>query len=865
MLSRSAPKNTRTNKEAAPASGWSERLPVPCKLFFWAAVPLAVQIGLALGLGPTARGALLSGGLQALVSAVSAVLCWRASRRASGVSRLFWQLVGLAIASQAAGDVWWDYQEGSRHVWPMAMTIGQYLPFIRTLFLTLVLFLDLEENSSSPDLGTVVDLVQVAIVFFLVYLLIGYIPQHSTENPANLIRVLWAVMPPRAVLIALAVVQTYRARQRSVRSLYRGLTAYLLWFLLGEGTAAYFVLTRKISSGSWFDLAWTIPALAVGLWAACFEREDPDAANAAVWPKTLSNRLLTNATFALAPLIVLLQVAQLQEQFHLLRYALLAASILCFAARLGLSEYRQLRSLESLRLHKLSMESAQEDLLVQKAYLEQLIESAPEAIAIVDSNVLVQRINREFSRLFGHAPEETYGKPLDALIIPAGKEAESVSLNQEAGRGKVASMDTVRKTKDGALVDVSVLVSPVILRENRRAMFCIYRDISEKKRVELQLLQSQKLEAVGRLAGGVAHDFNNLLTVINGYGDLLLRRLTPLDPIRHQVEQVRRAGEKAAQLTQQLLAFSRKQIIQPKPVDLNILVRDCWEMLSRLIGEDIKLNVALASSLGQIMADPGQIHQVLMNLLVNARDAMPDGGRVTIETANVEIKGTERREVPAGSYVLLAVTDSGVGMDDETRQHIFEPFYTTKPLGEGTGLGLSMVYGIVKQGGGWIWVYSEPGQGTTFRIYWPRTDATAALNNVSQHVPAELNGNETLLLLEDERDVRELATELLTSRGYSILKAANGDDALQISSSYPQTIHVLVTDVVLPGLNGRQVAERLKAQRPELKVLYTSGYTQAAIAHRGVLEPGVAFIPKPYTPDDLAAKVREVLAADDRP
>ncbi|HTR38577.1 MAG TPA: ATP-binding protein [Bryobacteraceae bacterium] len=845
------------------ADGWRAPLPIPCKLLVWGAIPVAVQIGLAIGFGPTAHGALLSEALQAVVSALSAALCWRAAGRASGVSRLFWQLVGLAIASQAAGDLWWGYLEGWRHEWPMAMTMGQYLPFVRTLFLTLALFLDLEENSSSPDFGTAVDLVQVAIVFFLVYLLIGYIPQHSPDHPATLLGVLWAVLPPRVVLIALAVVQTYRARQPRVRALYRGLTVYLLWFLIGEGSAAYYLLTRRISSGSFFDLAWIVPAVAIGLWAGCFQRGGADAASAEVGPKTLSNRLLTNATFALAPLIVLLQVAQLHEEFRLLRYALLAASILCFAARLGLSEYRQFRSLESLRQHKLSIESAKEDLLVQKAFLEQLIESAPEAIAIVDPNMVVQRINREFTRLFGYAPEEIYGKPLDAFIVPEGKETESVALNQEAGRGKVASIDTNRKSKDGCLVDVSVLVSPVILREDRRAMFCIYRDISEKKRVEIQLLQSQKLEAVGRLAGGVAHDFNNLLTVINGYGDLLLRRLTSGDPIRHQVEQVRRAGEKAAQLTQQLLAFSRKQIIQPKPVDLNSLVRDCWEMLSRLIGEDIKLNVALAPSLGQIMADSGQIHQVLMNLLVNARDAMPDGGRVTIETANVEIKGTERREVPAGSYVLLAVTDSGVGMDDEMRQHIFEPFYTTKPLGEGTGLGLSMVYGIVKQGGGWIWVYSEPGQGTTFRIYWPRTDATAAPGDISQHAPAELNGNETLLLLEDEEDVRELATELLGSLGYSILKAANGDDALQISTSYPEEIHVLVTDVVLPGMNGRQVAERLKAQRPQLKVLYTSGYTQAAIAHRGVLEQGVAFIPKPYTPDDLAAKVREVLAADD--
>jgi len=571
-------------------------------------------------------------------------------------------------------------------------------------------------------------------------------------------------------------------------------------------------------------------------------------------------RLLCNAALALAPLILLLQLLWIPPRFHWLAYVLVGMSIVCFAARHGLMEYRHFHSHESLERYRLGIESAKQDLYVQKAFLEQLFESAPEAIAIVDDGMIVQRINREFTRLFGFTPEEACGKSLDALIVPSGKEAEGLSLNQEADQGKVASLETTRRSKAGATIDISVLVSPVSLGGDRRAMFCIYRDIRERKRVENQLRQSQKMEAVGRLAGGVAHDFNNLLTVINGYGDLLLRRLLPADPSRPQVEQIRRAGQRAAQLTQQLLAFSRRQIIQPRSVNLNNLVSETWDMLSRLIGEDIKLSTALSASPAGIMADPGQIQQVLMNLLVNARDAMPDGGIVTIETANVEIHASGRPELPPGSYVLLAVSDSGVGMDEETRQHIFEPFYTTKPLGEGTGLGLSTVYGIVKQGGGWIYVYSEPGQGTTFRIYWPPTEAAANSGNVPQQGPAELNGTETLLLLEDEKDVRELATSLLSSRGYNVLEAATGDSALQISRDYPDRIHALVTDVVLPGMNGRQVAERLQSERPELRVLYTSGYTQAAIAHRGVLEEGVAFIPKPYTPDDLAAKVREVLA-----
>lgn len=851
-----------TKAPGTRGTGSALRLRIPLKLIAWCAIPIALEAGCVLRFGAAPAGTLLSAVLQALVSALAAAMCWSAARRASGVSRLFWQLVGLAVVSQAAGDLWWAYFEGWRRVWPLALTVGHSLPFFRMLFLTVVLFLDLEEDSARLDLGTLIDVVQMAIVFFLVYLLMGYIPQHSADRPVPLLGVLWAVLLPQAALIALAIVQTSRARQPRVRALYQGLTVYLVWFLLCEGAAAYCVPGWRVSLGSWLDFAGILATIGIGLWAACFrpagraEPEDPD------WPRTMANRLLTNATFALAPFIVLLQIAQFREEFHVLRYVLLGASILGFAARLGLSEYRQFRSLEALRQHKLSIDSTKKDLWVQKAFLEQLIESAPEAIAIVDPNMVVQRINREFTRLFGYAPEEALGKALDALIVPTGKEAEGLSLNQEAYQGKVASTDTIRKTKDGITVDVSVLVSPVTLQEDRHALFVVYRDIGERKRVENQLRQSQKMEAVGRLAGGVAHDFNNLLTVINGYGDMLLRRLPSGDPIRSQVEQIRKAGQRAAQLTQQLLAFSRKQLIQPKALDLNSLVADCGEMLSRLIGEDIELNIVLTPSLGHIMADPGQIHQVLMNLLVNARDAMPDGGRVTIETANVELQGTERPEVPAGSYVVLAVTDSGVGMDDETRQQIFEPFFTTKPVGEGTGLGLSMVYGIVKQAGGWIWVYSEPGEGTTFRIYWPRTDAPVLASNFVPGIPTEFSGSETLLVLEDQEDVRRLATALLSSRGYSILEAASGQDALEIAQHYPEPIHMLVTDVVLRGMNGREVANRLKAQRPELKVLYTSGYTQAAIAHRGVLERGVAFIPKPYTPDDLAAKVREVLATD---
>jgi PAS domain S-box-containing protein len=835
---------------------------MPRRLITLAAVIVGLHLIEVMTLGINPPGPLLAELLESFAAAVAVWMCFGAYRRARGVSRPFWLLVGLAVGSQVVTDLTWAYLEGWHHTLPTTLTVVQLLPSIRALLLVLVLFLDPADDSPRLGLGSLVDLVQIVIVFFFLYLLVEYVPG---EFSATIQREVQIAVLQRMVLIVLAVVQFAQVRKLPVRPLYGGFLLYLTWYLLGEGPAIYLTATRNIPSGTLLDLAYTLPLLGVGLWAASWTQAEARPESAAR-PKTIGQLMLANATFALAPLIVLLQVTQLGPEFQMLRYSLLGVSILCFATRLGLSEYRQSQHLESLRRHKLTLESAREDLSVQKAFLEQLIESAPEAIAIVGPDMVVQRINREFTRLFGYLPGEACGRDLDTLIVPADKKDEGMRVNRDVDLGQTASLETVRQSKDGTQIEVSILTTPVKLTAGRTAMFWIYRDIRERKRVENQLRQAQKMEAVGRLAGGVAHDFNNLLTVINGYGDLLLHSLQKSDPVRSKVEQMRRAGERAAELTQQLLAFSRKQIVQPKALDLNSLVADSEKMFSRLIGEDIQLTTILSPSLGQILADPGQIHQVLMNLLVNARDAMPNGGKMIIETANVELDaGFAARhaqvQAPAGPYVLLAISDTGSGMDEQTRQHIFEPFYTTKGVGGGTGLGLSTVYGIVKQGGGWIWVYSELGQGTTFKIYLPRIDVPRA-GDASEFAATELNGSETLLLVEDQDDVRQLASAVLASRGYRILEAANGDDAVVLSERYQDPIHLMVTDVVLPGMNGKQVAEKLQALRPGMKVLYTSGYPEAVIAQRGVLDGNVAYISKPYTPDGLAAKVREVLQAD---
>ncbi|MBI3896541.1 MAG: response regulator [Acidobacteria bacterium] len=408
---------------------------------------------------------------------------------------------------------------------------------------------------------------------------------------------------------------------------------------------------------------------------------------------------------------------------------------------------------------------------------------------------------------------------------------------------------------------------PAVERELREAAGRRARKQAEEalRRTEEQLRQSQKLEAIGRLAGGIAHDFNNHLGIIIGFGELLVDALGSDDPLRKKAEMIREAGLRAASLTRQLLAFSRKQVMEPRVLDLNAVVTELNYMLRPLIGEDIELVELLSPKLGKVRVDPSQIDEIIMNLAVNARDAMPKGGKLTIETANVELDETyldRHVTIQPGPYVMLAVTDTGIGMDKEIQAHIFEPFFTTKEKDKGTGLGLAMVYGIVKQSGGYIWVYSEVGQGTTFKIYLPRLDVAVPATKVDKVMPSDLTGSETILIAEDEAMLRELACEFLASAGYTILQAGSGEQALKISECHQGPIHLLMTDAVMPRMGGSELAQRLQSQRPDIKVLFVSGYTDDAVFRNGLVTPGTAFLQKPFTRETLLFKLREVLQGE---
>ena len=498
----------------------------------------------------------------------------------------------------------------------------------------------------------------------------------------------------------------------------------------------------------------------------------------------------------------------------------------------------------------------------QKLQLAAIVESSEDAIIGCSLIGLITIWNRGAERLFGYSAEEVLGQITSTNAqLPWPEELKA--LKKVRGGEFVPPFETVRRRKDGTEVHVSVSMSPIRERDGRiTGASLICRDVSERKRLEQQVLQAQKMEAIGQLAGGVAHDFNNLLTVINGYSDLLLNHLPPGDPMRHLLTEIYRAGERAGALTRQLLAFSRKQVLEPKVLDLNAVITDTENLLRRLIGEDIILTFVPSPTAGRVKVDPGQLEQVLMNLAVNSRDAMPQGGRITIETRGLTLEENSTPSQPdglVGDFAMLAFSDTGCGMDEATRAHIFEPFFTTKGPDKGTGLGLATVYGIVKQSGGGIEVSSELGHGTTFKIYFPQVLEPVSAGRSFPDVRIMPQGRETVLLVEDEDSVRSVARHVLWSSGYTVLEASDGQKALQLVAGHKGPIDLLLSDVVMPHVGGRQLVDHLKALRPGIKVLFMSGYTDDAVVRHGVVEANYAFLQKPFTPTILAQKVRAVL------
>ena len=492
----------------------------------------------------------------------------------------------------------------------------------------------------------------------------------------------------------------------------------------------------------------------------------------------------------------------------------------------------------------------------------QLLDMAAAPVIMCDEDDRITYWNKGAESVYGWNEEEAIGQHLTELLHTVLPEPIQDIKRQMTSVGQWSG-ELKRTRKDGSAAFVSS--SWTLRRTGRHGLTKLEsdHDLTEQHLLEEEFLQAQKMEAVGRLSGGVAHDFNNILMIIIGYGDLLKAQLGSDERLRRMIDEILKAANRAASLTHQLLAFSRKQILMPKVVDLNNVLADLGKMLPRLIGEDIDLEIVPGNGLGRVMADASQMQQVVMNLVVNARDAMPDGGRLTIETANAEWDEKSGRkygiEAKPGSFVLLSVADNGIGMDRETRAHLFEPFFTTKGVDKGTGLGLSIVYGVVKQSGGFIGVDSEPGQGTTFKIYLPRIEAEETNASPTNVPPKSRRGSEIILLVEDEQGVREAISHFLRGQGYTVLEAHNPKVAIEIAQEQSKPIHLLMTDMIMPEMNGRELARQLTATRPEMGVLYISGYTDRAIAGGTTIDANMNFLQKPFGFDVLGRKLRDIL------
>ncbi len=946
---------------------------MPRKLLALALAVVGLHIVEVLTLGTTTGGSILANSLQIFSSGLAAAMCFGASRRGRGLTRPFWLLTGCGMALWAVSNAGWMYYEDWRHSGVPVFSFVRILFDVQGVFFAIALFLDQERDSPNFYAETLLDSLQIAIVFFSIFFGLYYVhvlrgAPLATSEPVRT----WIFDGINFGLAGLAGIRMASARTRRLRTLYGGLALYLLIYAAFSGVADYGQAIHNVPTGTWYDLGWTLPFLVGALWAAQW-REPEEPVSAALPRKTLTRLAVKNLTLALAPLSVLVLMAQLGPQWRLISFALLAVSIICYAARLGLSEYRQSQISDMAGRHALAMKSAINGMAildatgkytyVNPAYarmmgyatpdalrgqpwretsnpedvapvekeiregikqygkwfgpitvhhrdgtvvpMEMAITSLPDGGTICVSRDITERRKAEQARtetevkyrmlveqvaavtyiaelgvhgewlyvspqveaILGYTQEEWIsGSEQWVRFVPTEDHPVIQAAEAACLKGQRFQAEYRINRKDGQVIWVSDTAVVVAGSGSHPLMEGIIVDITERKQLENQLQQARRMEAVGRLAGGVAHDFNNLLTIIKGYVELALNRCQDRPELRADIQHIEQASDRAVTLVRQLLAFSRKQVLKPKVLDLNAIVLNLEKLLQRLLSEDIEMKTIAGENVGAIKADPSQIEQVIMNLVVNARDAMPKGGRVVIETGNAELDANYARDhvtVRSGPYVMLAVADSGVGMSADTVAHIFEPFYTTKESGRGTGLGLSTVYGIVKQSGGYIWVYSEPGKGSTFKIYLPRVEGAAeAPSKIELAELSTRKGTETILLVEDEPAVRELARIVLAEHGYSILEAGNPQDAQVLAGNHAGGIHLLLTDVVMPGMSGRELAMQITSRHPNVRVLYMSGYTNNFIAENGMLEAGLSFLQKPFTPQILVQKVRETL---DRP
>jgi two-component system cell cycle sensor histidine kinase/response regulator CckA len=826
---------------------------VGSSLVWGALATVALQVLSLAFLGATPPGPALSQISQSLIALLAGMACLQASLRSAEFARSVWRFSAGAFflwsVAQAFGT--YDLYFASRPIQSVAPSVILYFFSLTPMFAAL--FLSPGAGDHEGRWESYLDFLQILIVTGTIYLLFLYAPWWRLSEQEWVSRRATTANLRNLLLSAGFALRALTTRSRHQRELYIRVGVPMTLYSLGFWVGKHGISNWSAHLGSWFDLGWTLPfllmvLLAVG-WQEKREENEPGKRSGLV-PIALAFLLTLSLPAVVSGLLVIRGHISRPEVFLISVAAALV--VLSSFTRLALTQHRQKRTFELLKNSELRYRSLFE------RNLAGVFCTAPDGTYL--------DCNEAYAHILGYPSREEVlsSTAFELYVNPSERAGRLARIRREK---TFTNMEVRLRRKDGRFVWALQNVTLMEDAQGNEFIEGTIIDITERKRLEEQLRQSQKMEAVGQLAGGVAHDFNNLLTVIKGYSRLVLDDPRPGEKVRANVEQIDAAAERAVSLTRHVLAFSRKQVLQPKVIDFNALMMNLDKMLRRLIGEDIVVETVAAPGLGLVKADPGQIEQVIMNLVVNARDAMPKGGKLTLETANVDLDADyagDHDGVQPGRYVMLAVSYTGVGIDPEIQSRIFEPFFTTKELGRGTGLGLSTAYGIVKQSGGHIWVYSEPGEGTTFKIYLARVDHSADVIPQVAQPAAPIRGTETIFLVEDDQQVRDLTHSVLTSSGYSVLVAENGPAVAKICEQYQDPVHLLLTDVVMPGLSGAEVAKRVSARWPNAKVLYMSGYTENSIVHHGVLDEGTFFLPKPFTPSTLTNKVREVLDGDTR-
>ncbi len=818
---------------------------------FVALLILAVHVTVLLAHPIPGALSLVSNLCELAAGLLAALACALAARRMRNFGRYFWMLVTTGFSIWCFAQIICTYYESVLHAPLDAPWPSDIIFFLSMAPLFMTVFIDPEKGFDREQWPRIFDFLQVIVVFVALYLFTFQTPGYWQHGWGALAKLSWTpeFLRDLSLMVTLGLSAAF-AEQKLSRRLYGLMAIFAGVYFSCETPFLYLQSTKQLRSGTLWDLCWTIPFLVTSILAATssFDQSLQATASKAALNKRLRREWgLIHVVSLIFPLVVLLLAAGIADVQLATAIVLVLVSFACSVGRILVAESQQAESARALQ--------------ERNALLKSVFEGTGDAFFIKDLKGRYIIVNQTFADLLGRTPEQIVGKSNDEFFDPETSRELSKQDKEVSESGTAKSFEHCLTLSGDSRVFLTQKAPRRDANGNIVGVVSSVRDITEYRLIEAHLRQSQKMEAIGTLAGGVAHDFNNLLTVINGYSSILSDSLINDAKLRGHVDQIQKAAERAMSLTRQLLAFSRKQTIQPSVLKLNLVISGMEKLLHRLIGEDILISAQLADDLGTVLADAGQMEQVILNLAVNARDAMPQGGQLTFETRNVELGDgiAAANNMKPGRYVEFVVKDNGIGMDMHVQTRLFEPFFTTKPAGKGTGLGLSTVYGILKQANGNITFTSQPGHGTTFRIYLPRTDSVPAGAMAPPELNLVLDGRESVLVVEDDLAVCNLIRAVLTSHGYSVICPARPQDAESVFDQHAGKFDLLLSDVVMPEISGPELAKRLRAKNPNLKVLLMSGYLGDSITRKGIEEQEFGFLQKPFAPFLLAKKVREIL------